>query len=264
MFTPEKDLVFEKCLDHREHCFLTGEHSVCRRESHQAREILLVLEGRSDFFLNGRYYDALPGHAFFIESWIPHQQGYPADVGDIVHVWVHLHEKRMFAIPCFRGGDVQASDRCIVWEFPECMHELVNLRWDRALRAPESLRRDCYCSIAGMLFEEILFQCQAQEQCKNKEDSIVSYIRNYIVMNHGRDASMAELEKRTGYNRRHLMRRFKEECSMTIGEYIDCVRRGFVSTAGSRMTQKEIAFQLGFKSPAAYWLWKKRDQKKMP
>ena len=262
MFVPEKDFVFKKCMDHRDLSFLPEKTDNSRnRESHSAREILLVLEGEYDFFLNGKYYPAVPGSAFFVDHWIPHQQGYPADVGKIIHIWIHLHETRMFALPSIRGCG-NPDPGCVVWEVPECMLELVRSRWDKVDSLPEEIRSDYFMSMARMLYEEICFQCYTQNPCSSREESIVSYVRNYIVMNHGRDSSMAELEKRTGYSRRHLMRCFKEEYSMTIGEYIDCIRRGFATTAGNRMTQKEIAFQLGFKSPAAYWLWKKRDQEK--
>ena len=71
---------------------------------------------------------------------------------------------------------------------------------------------------------------------------------------------MAELEKLTGFNRFYLMRLFKAEYGMTIGEYINCVRRGFVAGAAKNLRQKEIAAMLGFKSAAAFWLWKKRDR----
>ena len=264
MFIPEKNLIFNKCLDHRDPPFTAGETANLHRQeshAHDAREILLVLKGKSGFYLNGKYFQAAPGCAFFVDHWVAHQQGYPPDVGEIVHIWIHLHDSRMFALPSIRGNRNQDSG-CTVWEFPDCMLQLVKSRWDKINSVPEDLRSAYYSSIARLLYEEICFQSHFRKAGGSGEESIVSYVRNYIVMNHGRDSSMAELEKRTGYSRRHLMRCFKEEYSMTIGEYIDCVRRGFAATAGERMMQKEIAFQLGFKSPAAYWLWKKRDQKK--
>ena len=113
-----------------------------------------------------------------------------------------------------------------------------------------------------MLCEEIIFQSKLPAQAEKSEDDITSWVKNYISMNYGRNSSMEELERLTGYNRRHLMRKFKSESSMTIGEYINCVRRGFIAAAGKRLTQKEIAFQLGFKSPAAFWLWQKRDRER--
>jgi AraC-like DNA-binding protein len=256
MFVPEKELVFAKCMDHRDLSFLPGKpESPRNRESHSAREILLVLKGECDFFLNGKYYPALPGSAFFVDHWIPHQQGYPADVGKIIHIWIHLHETRMFALPSIRGCG-NPDPGCVVWEFPECMLELVRSRWDKVDSLPEKIRSDYFMSMARMLYEEICFQCYTQNPCSSREESIVSYVRNYIVMNHGRDSSMAELEKYTGYSRSHIAHLFREICGVSVGEYIQGVRCEYtVNALAFGMKQKEIASALGFSSPSAFWQW---------
>ena len=118
--------------------------------------------------------------------------------------------------------------------------------------------------MACILSEEIAYQWDHQGlESSRKTDRIVSWIKNYISMKYGRDASLPELEKLTGYNRYYLMRQFKAEYGMTIGDYINCVRRGFVAAAEAQgKSQKQIALQLGFQSAAAFWLWKKRDSEK--
>ena len=232
-----------------------------RQESHAEREILLVFQGSVNFFLAGRSFAASPGKAFFINSWVPHQLGYGNIDGNITHVWVHLHARRLFAMPyeLTRGERLHS---CGMWEFPAPMLEIIRQRWDQALTAHAELKNKHYGSIVRMLLEDIEFQTQSAPAEKRREDELINWVKNYISMNYGRNSSLAELEHLTGFNRRHLMRRFKSECSMTIGEYINCVRRGFASAAGKRLSQKEIAFQLGFKSPAAFWLWQKRDKEK--
>ena len=232
-----------------------------QQESHAEREILLVLEGVMEFVLDGKSFSAAPGRAFFIDSWVPHQLGYGNIPGNITHIWVHLHSRRLFAMPYMltAGSRLQSSG---MWEFSAPVLELINQRWAKALNSPEDMKKNLYSSIVRLLTEEIQFQA-AHPTEKRREDDVISWVKNYISMNYGRNSTLAELEHLTGFNRRHLMRKFKSECSMTIGEYINCVRRGFAAAAaGRQLTQKEIAFQLGFKSPAAYWLWKQRDSRK--
>lgn len=232
-----------------------------QQESHAEREILLVLAGNTKFVLAGKCFDAAPGKAFFIDSWVPHQIGYGKLSSDITHIWVHLHTKRLFAMPYVLNGGSRLQS-CGMWEFSAAVLELINSRWAKAQNAPENVKNVLYSSIVRLLTEEITFQSPAAAEENRREDDVIAWVKNYISMNYGRNSSLAELEHLTGFNRRHLMRKFKNECSMTIGEYINCVRRGFAAAASRRLTQKEIAFQLGFKSPAAYWLWKQRDSKK--
>ena len=231
------------------------------QESHAEREILLVLEGSIPFFLAGKGFDAAPGKAFFIDSWVPHQLGYNNIQSNITHIWVHLHARRLFAMPYAlnKGSRLQS---CGMWEFSPSVLDLINNRWNKAVNATPELQKQLYSSIIRLLTEEITFQSSVVPANNKREDEVINWVKNYISMNYGRNSSLAELEHLTGFNRRHLMRKFRKECSMTIGEYINCIRRGFISAASKRLTQKEIAYQLGFKSPAAYWLWKQRDSQK--
>ena len=230
-----------------------------QQESHAEREILLVLEGSMNFALAGKSFTASPGKAFFIDCWTPHQLGYGEIPDKITHIWVHLHARRLFAMPYVLSAGERLQS-CGMWEFSAPVLELINQRWTKALNSPEEVKKNLYSSIVRLITEEIQFQMAVPME-KRREDDVISWVKNYISVNYGRNSSLAELEHLTGFNRRHLMRKFKSECSMTIGEYINCVRRGFAAAAGRRLTQKEVAFQLGFKSPAAYWLWKQRDKK---
>lgn len=234
------------------------------QESHPEREILLAVSGKNNFLLNGRIYSASPGDAFFINHWIPHQCNYGTIKTDFLHIWIHIHAKRLFCVLCQNSPRTPKKYSSLSWELPVSLLAFLNERWDRALREPENspVRREIYLSIARILAEEIAFlYARDPDAVRPKTGRIAAWIKNYISMQYGRNASLPELEKLTGYNRYYLMRLFKTEYGMTIGEYINCVRRGFAAAALEQgMRQKEIALQLGFRSAAAYWLWKNRDR----
>ena len=232
------------------------------QESHPEREILFVLSGKIDFLLDGRIYSAAPGDAFFINRWIPHQCDYGTIKSDFRHIWIHFHEKRLFGVFCLNRHS-QHTHRMLNWEHSGHLLGLLNERWDRALLEPGSspARHEIYLSIARILAEEIdYFSAHEPQTVRSNPEQIAAWIKNHISIHYGRNASMTELEKLTGFNRFYLMRLFKAEYGMTIGEYINCVRRGFVAGAAKNLRQKEIAAMLGFKSAAAFWLWKKRDR----
>lgn len=262
---PEERIEIRNCYDETETAELKTTRNSRIQESHPEREILFILSGKNNFLMNGKIFSALPGDVFFINHWIPHQCDYGTIKTDFKHIWIHVHEKRLFGV-LYQNQPLEHTHSIMNWDHSVHLLGLLNERWDRALKEPlhSTARQEIYRSIARIVSEEIMYLSTREplEKRPNTEQ-IASWIKTYISTHYGRNAGMAELEKLTGYNRFYLMRLFKAEYRMTIGEYINCVRRGFVSEAeGQGMRQKEIALQLGFKSAAAFWLWKKRDNEK--
>ena len=253
---------FHKCFD--ENSFQSSGTAALLQpqESHTEREILLILSGNSPFTFNGSSVSCTPGSAFFINSNIPHQLGYRNINSDVTHIWVHLHPKRFFAM-LYRISDQTPLRSCRSWEFSLPMLEFINARWELALNSSGETRTKIYRSIVRIITEEISFHPEITEGTSLPEQyDIVNWMKKHISLNCGCNSSMEELEKLTGYNRCYLMRKFKSRCGITVGEYINTVRRAFVAGAAGRMSQKEIAVRLGFKSAAAFWLWQSRDKQK--
>ena len=260
MLSDDKHIEFQNCIDET---FLKSSSSPAfqPQESHSEREILLILAGESCFTLNGKALPCVTGDAFFINSNVPHQLGYRNINSDITHIWVHLHPKRFFAM-LYQISASTPFRSCRSWEFSLPMLEFINARWDQALVSPRERRKELYESITRIIAEEIRFFPGVPGNPVSEQHDIVGWMKKHISLNCGRNSSMEELEKLTGYNRYYLMRKFKERTGITVGEYINTVRRAFVASAVSRLNQKEIAMRLGFKSAAAFWLWQSRDRKK--
>ena len=257
------NLIFRNFYDER---MFGGEEPAAtseNQESHHEREILMVVSGESDFLFAGKPRIAGPGDVFFIDRWVPHQCRYGTIKSDFTHIWIHLHASRLFGVVCSNPPRPAAGARRS-WDFSPGVLALLNERWDRALAEnAHTARRDIYRGMARILGEEIAYTLSRPGLIPgNREPRAVAWVKDYISMRCGRDSSLAELERLTGYNRYHLMRQFKSEYGMTIGEYVNCVRRGFLAAAENQMPQKEIAAQLGFKSAAAFWLWKTRDSRR--
>ena len=261
MMFDEKLIDFHNCIDETFFKSPAGATVLHPQESHSEREILLILSGESDITFNGKAVQCMPGDAFFINSNVPHQLGYRNINSDVTHIWVHLHPKRFFAM-LYQINASTPVRSCRSWEFSLAMLEFISARWDLALTSPREQRRNLYRSIARIIMEEIRFAPDVSGPQISDQYDIVSWMKKHISLNCGRNSSMEELEKLTGYNRSYLMRKFKERSGMTVGEYINTVRRAFVASANKRLNQKEIAVRLGFKSAAAFWLWQSRDRKK--
>ena len=64
------------------------------------------------------------------------------------------------------------------------------------------------------------------------------------------------------HNRFYISRKFKEYENCTIGEYINKVRIHYTRVAlANGVRQKEISYDLGFPSPANFWLWMQKHRK---
>lgn len=64
---------------------------------HNEHEICIVLSGHSKFMLNNSVYDAEPGTAFMIDSWVSHPFGYKyygCTIGQFIDFWHWLHRHR--------------------------------------------------------------------------------------------------------------------------------------------------------------------------
>ncbi len=233
------------------------------REAHAMREILFVLDGECSYMLNGMIYPALPGAAFFFDSWEPHGAWYRAEDQSLYHVWIHFHKAHisLSTVQVLSGGHTQLFGKPLHLS-EEFFSPLVR-RWDEYVARKDCPGRDKIFFLGtplNLLLED--YALRTYDNFKNStadNSDITIFMRSYIENMHGRDCSLDKLEKICGYSRFHLSHLFHQRVGMSIGDYIHKVRRRFVLAALQRgLKQKEIAIELGFSTPAAFWLWRKK------
>jgi len=231
-----------------------------RIERHADREILMTVAGRTDFVLNGNYYRAAAGCVFFIDHWVPHKLAYLPEETDFVHVWIHLHRDKLYASMFHVASGVRVGCRDVI-TFPSELYCLLNKRWEMMKNCPDNspAKKKFQKNMIQLICGEMEFSDGNSSTGSRSNEEIIERVQNYIEINYGRNSSIADLEKFSGYNRYYLMRLFKKQTGFTILQYINQIRQRIAEDALNRnISQKEIAFQLGFSSPAAFWLWKKR------
>ncbi len=236
-----------------------------RIDRHIHREILFILLGECTFMLGGRVYMATPGTAFFLNEWEPHSNGYRADDRDLIHLWVHFQKDHIYANMVQVGYQGRYSKYGKYININNDLRQLLLRRWhmlENMGSCDAATQKLLLCSPLNSLLEEfILHKYNLIAESNHDSRDIVLFLSNYIKHANGRDCSLGQLEKLSGYSRFYISRLFREKSGMTIGEYINDVRMLFAEEAKSRgMKQKEIASELGFSSPAAFWYWHKRCQ----
>ncbi|MFA6931234.1 MAG: AraC family transcriptional regulator [Lentisphaeria bacterium] len=244
-------------------------------ERHQEREIFIPLSGATTFFLNDHSFPARCGTAFLMDAWESHSFGCQVTKKKQTQLWIHLHEKNIFAtfLRNFAFG-VDLLEWTII-ELPLELLYLLSRRWDM-LKTPlvaEELAKRMRPSMIAVILDEFEFTNQAVGSPSERKlfDSVpypvslsgaranpVRFIKRYIESVHGCNCVIADFEKKIGYNRSDLARLFKAETGISISDYINQVRFGFMNVAAGRgLTQKEIADQLGFSGLSSFSRWKK-------
>jgi len=239
-----------------------------RLHRHPYRELAMVLQGESQFLLNGKIYPAQPGTVFLLNQWELHEQGYRESDHGLLHLWIYFSDREATSASMFhvsvRGQFVPVGRHLV---FDHKLLYLINYRWDMLERPACALAKDperLMRSAVNTLLEEIaLRQFDLNASTPENTQDITVFLRNYIKNNNGCNCSLEQLEKLSGYSRFHLATLFKRRHGKTIGEYISEVRMEFFEEAGRRgMKQKEIATELGFSSPASFWYWLHRGHRK--
>ena len=239
------------------------------QETHPHREILFVLRGESEFPLNHKVFKIKAGDVVLIDQWISHRGKYPASDRNMLYLWFFLFPTHLnLRIQQVNGtGSVNPVIRWV--ELPVDLKLIVDRRWDEfdKLLPEEALPNlDLFLrQPLEMLFDEFRFYLQRgslREQKTFRNSDIVSSIKHLIEARIGRDCSLTQLEKKTGFSRFYISHLFKASCGMSIGGYINQVRLIFYETAKKRgFSYKQIASDLGFSTSSSLLMWYRKQKK---
>ncbi len=233
-------------------------------ERHLHREMLYVVKGESDAVLDGKVYHLTPGTLLLIDRWESHSYLYRKSDHDLLHLWFYLstdHELKFSLMHIGAQGECRGTG--YTNKFPREYGVILSNRWDRlkGLESHDGKSVDyLFRSAVNLLLEEFTvqnFSLIPQPQTRSSVD-LAETISNYITQANGRNCSLEQLEKVTGFNRFYLAHVFRQSSGKSIGTMINERRVQFAAEAYHRgMPQKNIAVELGFSSPAAFSKWQR-------
>ncbi|MDD3153662.1 MAG: helix-turn-helix domain-containing protein [Victivallaceae bacterium] len=222
--------------------------------SHAFREILFVLNGTSEYMLNNQVFPATPGDIFLIDRWMPHAFGYRTCDNNLLHLWGYFDAEQMHAAVFQVGCSGQYTCRFKQIRLERDITTYFQRKWTQCAL---TFRCEELRPVLNALLDEIAYELENFKipAPALREDFIVN-TANYIRVMNGRDCSLAHLSKISGYSQSYLARRFQSQTGKSIRQYINEIRLNyFLAAQEYGLKQKEIAFELGFASPAAFWLW---------
>ncbi len=229
-------------------------------DRHGDCEMLFVLEGRSSYLYRDRLWELSPGTLVAIAPWETHALGYGAMETGLLHLWLHMWPDQITG-SCIgvEGGRMRPMEKFAAIAGTPCAY--LSRRWAEAVAeddAPvrvETLRHVCEAALL-----ELALGLRKRGEVRDAASETADFLEDYIARQHGRDCSLAKLERLTGYSRFHLSRLFHRRFGMTIGQAINASRHRFLSDAEAQgLKQRSIGEALGFASPSAFCLWKRRQ-----
>ena len=242
---------------------------------HPFREILVALEGECNYWFRGCNYRITPGCAVLIDGWDEHGTYYSTNDRHLLHIWAYFIDQKLQLRLCEVSVNGNYSYVLPTTICPGATYNFIMTRWNeynaaasRTGGAPIGIYMN---SPLLILIEEIKIHLLRlaganDNHSENHDDTgFINALKLYINSRNGRECSLRELEKYSGYNRFYLAHQFKAVTGMTLGDYINRTRLIFVNSALQRgMRQKEIASELGFSSSASFWKWFRNHKGSQP
>jgi AraC-like DNA-binding protein len=239
-------------------------------EIHQHREILFILRGESTFSLNNKLFKVKSGDVILIDRWISHRYGYPPADRNMLYLWFYLFPTHL-NLRIHQFDQDGNKNEVVRWgHLPMDAKFVIDRRWDEldkldpkaALANLESFLKQPLT----MLLDEFRFYLQTNDSKDEKNptnNELVASIQQIIEAKKGRDCSLAQLEKFTGFSRFYISHLFKNAYGISIGDYINRVRMIFFESAKKQgFSHKQIAFELGFSSNSALLMWYRKNKEK--
>ena len=235
-------------------------------ETHPFRDVLVILKGELNFQLASHVYAGRAGDAVLIDAFERHDNLYPPSVGDCKLLWMFCYPQHVScAVSHASPGGSDWLLRCDYTDREISSH--LNRAWSIAAsgRTPA---RVAALEIGGLL-DVIMAHFAGLILSPRRDDLVYRAVRSrqylavmsalsYIADNLRENPGLEKLAERAGYSVPHFARLFRLHSGYTYREYLDALRVQLYRSlrAQRRLSQKEIAAELGFSSASALIHWR--------
>ncbi len=232
-------------------------------DSHPMREIMVAISGQYTYAYNHKFYNCPPGTIFLIDSNMPHENYYTSDAAGLFHIWIYSGSKKT-VLRCTKIN--QKKFEIFAWTATSVTSEIsLNRLWDEYNLATTSFAQFCCLQkmrlALGILFCRLLENPTFSDH-RDYLQSIVELTKDRIQKEFRNGINIDQLARSAGYSRYHFVRVFKQYANCTIQEYIDSCRIDEMEQLQLLgYSQKEIARELGFASPSAFSIWRRKVHK---
>ena len=230
-----------------------------KSERHPTREFVFAVGGQGRYMSNGMLHSMSPGTLLLFDSWEPHGNGYSKFDNHLLHMWGHFFNTglRVEILEISEAGNRLFADM-LSFGIGKSIAEFITDRWDQMIRFSPKSEHEVMTFMrepVNMLLDEVAYQLYLNDSFEESE-SLSSRVKGYIRSRNGKKCDLTNLQNIFHVSKFHLCRKFHVETGCTIGDFIDTVRRQYVSAAlRNRFLHKQIAAELGFSSTTSFRNW---------
>lgn len=224
---------------------------------HNDYEILVGLEGLYPYYYNGYCYDCKPGSIFLISPMLEHESYYTKAANSLTHMWLRVAEDSLLVtVSRINSGKIECIYRCKV-SYQDYTPGLKFYKIWNSLLETEKITDQALLELKLALCHLFLAIIESDELTISKyRGEIMHRARNYIKNHFHQKLDIDGLAKKMGYSKFHFTRLFKRYHAVTVQEYVDQQRLKEVKRLlAENLTQKEIAYKLGFASRSSFANW---------
>ncbi len=251
-------------------------------ESHRGseeREILIILSGECDCFLEGHIYHLLSGCALLIDVGEKHQFFYPAGTPPGRHFWLHFMPEHIIytALAVNEKGCRLLNTLSGYHHYDPHGQKVLLDAWEKTKKnaaAVEYLTElelllTLRCVQVVQLYNDAVAYDGYNPEKRNRYR--IEKVMEYIDVQCGIQCGINTLAGLAGCSRTSLIRNFRRIAGCSVLEYINRQRiRRYKSlirpsyTTNQPSPLKVCAEELGFSSPQAFARWRKQHEKELP
>lgn len=231
-------------------------------DRHCAREILVPLSGNYAYSFNGKCYNCAQGAMFLIDANIEHETGYTRYSDNLIHLWLFVGRKQILAQYLkIHHGRMESKRKIAINDFASDMN-LYDL-WE-ALRHETGefqtfIARRKFMLALSLIFIKILEIDKTGADPGIYQKMMVEMVKDRIQKSFRQGIDLTQLAKVGGYSKFYFLRLFKQYSGYTVYEYFNqCRINEMKYLLQKKLSQKEIAIELGFSCAAAFSNWRKK------
>ncbi len=229
-------------------------------EFHDSVEIIFMLEGEAEAFLNSKSNLLSKGDIFFVDSYEGHWYKCLTD-SVLAFVLVLSREYLQNFYELYEGqtfmthmGDKEKNER--IFKLIENWYEEKEKTHIKDL------------GYANLLFSYFIESYPLTKRGhKRQRDEFIVQLLLYIHEHYLENVSLNRIAKDLGYSKDHCSKIIKKYVGRDFRDYINMLRlrkaNSLLSDKSVNMTTLEILYKCGFQSPATYYRAKKRFEKEL-
>lgn len=224
-------------------------------------EVLVALQGRGLYGLQGKVYPCQPGSVFLFNQTDYHDTNYPPHATGMTHLWIHLMDGSAYALiqKIEKGAKPQILCRVDLYEESAALRLFV--RTLRNMRVPHEdllpfhrsqLKAALYLVVVEIV-ERSLGDSSSDESFSKR---VIRRITDHVALNGELGVNIDDLALMAGYSKYHFARLFRRYTGQTVHHFLDgCRLSRAIEMLKQGYRQKEVAAALGFKHESSFSRW---------